>query len=64
VGMASDYTTELMTRPVTVEEAAARRARELVPVRPEATSTGAIVDRPRPAVAPEPVFQASQNTWD
>lgn len=64
MGQATDLSQALTRLPLSNEELAERsgqeRRREMV----ETNLDGEIVERMAPTAAPQPAFQASQQTWD
>lgn len=55
---------EIVRQPLSADELERRRQAEQIIRFPEATPSGGIVERSAPTVAPAPVFQARQETYD
>lgn len=64
MGQATRVVEDILARPTTETEEAARREAKRELTSPEATPGGEIVERPSPALAPRPVFTAEPATWD
>jgi len=64
MGQATQVAEDILGKPITTAEEAARREAERKLNSPEATPGGEILERPSPTVAPRPVFTAEPATWD
>jgi hypothetical protein len=64
MGFATDRARQIMDQPLTGAESAARREADRELKNPGVTLDGAVVDRPRPQVAPRPVIRPDEGTWD
>lgn len=64
MGQATDVAQRIVSSPLSARELTERTSAERTREDVEATLEGEVVERPAPAVAPRPAFQASPATWD